>query len=221
MASSLSFWLEFSINLLTILGFIFLVLRLLDSVLHQLSELVILIILDLCELNGALLIIKIKWNTESVVNTKDKNSAQKSWVDAHSATLVDSQWIDSNIRKNQTERQVKANDSGKEEVQIATAQDQASQNHALDQNQDLNFHQAISHQDLGQAVAEVKVAAIAGPLQKVTSGELVESILKKGAGHTTSVKMHIIELINIETLDIRIKKEILTTNIEQKRSGRP
>ena len=156
-----------------------------------------------------------------MVNTKDKNSAQKSWVDAHSATLVDSQWIDSNIRKNQTERQVKANDSGKEEVQIATAQDQASQNHALDQNQDLNFHQAISHQDLGQAVAEVKVAAIAGPLQKVTSGELVESILKKGAGHTTSVKMHIIELINIETLDIRIKKEILTTNIEQKRSGRP
>ena len=147
MASSLSFWLEFSVNLLTILGFIFLVLRLLDSVLHQLSELVILIILDLCELNGALLIIKIKWNTESVVNTKDKNSAQKSWVDAHSATLVDSQWIDSNIRKNQTERQVKANDSGKEEVQIATAQDQASQNHALDQNQDLNFHQAISHQD--------------------------------------------------------------------------
>ena len=167
-----------------------------------------------------MLIIKIKWNTESVVNTKDKNSAQKSWVDVHSATLVGSQWIDSNIPKSQTERQVKANDSGKQEVQIATAQDQASQNHAQDQNQDLNFRQAISHQDQGQAAAEVKVAAIAGPLQKVTSGELVESILKKGAGHTTSVRIHIIELINIETLDIRIKKEILTTGIKQKRSGR-
>ena len=117
---------------------------------------------------------------------------------------------------------MKANDSEKEgaKVRIVSALDQASQSRALDQNQDLNFRQATNLQDLDQAAAEVKVAVIADLPQKVQNGDLVESILKKGVGHTTSVKMHIIESINIEILDISIKKEILNTDIKQKRSGR-